>query len=81
MYDTEHQILHGICLRLIHALDVKRPEVLTLARWISERPEVFGVVPPLISLGRRGPILDTQGWEGLAAKLSDRLDALPSPSD
>ena len=81
MHHTEHHILHGICLRLIHALDVKRPEALILARWIFERPEIFGAVPPVIVMGRRGPIVDVQGWDRLASHLAARLHAMPEPSD
>lgn len=81
MCNTEHCRLHGICLRLIHALDVNRPEALILARWISERPEVFGTVPPVIVMGRRGPVLDAQGWHLLALHLAAGLEAMPEPSD
>lgn len=81
MHQTEHHIIYGICLRLTHALDEKRPEAQILARWISERPEIFGAVPPVIVLGRRGPIVDAQGWDSLASHIAARLHAMPEPSD
>ncbi len=81
MHHTEHHRLQGICLRLIQALDVKRPEAFIIARWISERPEVFGKVLPVIVMGRRGPILDAQGWDHLASHLAAGLEVMPEPSD
>lgn len=81
MHHTEHHRLHGICLRLIHTLDAQRPEAHILARWISDRPEVFGAVPPVIVMGRRGPIVDVQGWDSLASHPAARLHAMPEPSD
>ena len=81
MHQTEHHTLHGICLRLIYALDVKRPEALILARWIAERPEIFGTIPPVIVSGRRGPVIDAQGWHLLGLHLATRLEAMPEPSD
>lgn len=81
MHQTEHHRLHGICLRLIHALDVKRPEALGLARWVSARSEVFGAVPPVIVMCRRGAILDLQGWTHFARHLAVRLETMAEPSD
>lgn len=81
MATSEHYALQGICLRLIHGLTPSRPEALILARWLTARPEIFGPLPPLISEGRRGPIVEVQGWQRLAVHLADRLAAMPEPVD
>lgn len=81
MQEPEHHMLHGICLRLIHGLTPSRPEALVLASWMSGRPEIFGLLPPLIVAGRRGPVLAAQGLQLLAAHLADRLAAIPEPVD
>lgn len=81
MATTEHFILSGICLRLVHGLAPSRPEALLLARWMARRPEFFGELPPLIVAGRRGAVLEAQGWQMLSAHLADRLAAMPEPHD
>lgn len=81
MATTEHHILHGICLRLIHGLPPSRPEVLVLVRWMTGRPDLFGALPPLIVQTRRGPVLDAEGVELLTSHLADRLAAMPEPHD
>lgn len=77
----EHHILYGICVRFVLGLDPSRPEALILARWISGRPDIFGRLPPVFAEGRRGPVLDAQGWQFLAAHLSVLLAAMPEPDD
>lgn len=77
----EHHILYGICLRFVLGLDPSRPEALVLARWISGRCDIFGRLPPTIAEGRRGPVLDAQGWHFLTSHLADRLAAMPEPHD
>lgn len=81
MTTREHHLLHGICLRLIHGLPPSRPELLVLARWMTERPDLFGTLPPVIVQTRRGLVLDAQGVEILTLHLADRLAAQPEPHD
>ena len=76
MATTEHHILNGICLRLIHGLAPSRPEVLVLVRWMAGRPDLFGALPPVIVQTRRGLVLHSQGVEILTSHLADRLAAL-----
>jgi hypothetical protein len=75
MATTEHHILNGICLRLIHGLPPSRPEVLVLVRWMTGRPNLFGATPPVIVQTRRGLGLHAQGVELLTSHLADRLAA------
>lgn len=77
----EHHILYGICLRFLLGMDPSRPEALVLARWISGRRDIFGRLPPMIAEGRRGSVLDAQGWNFLTSHLADRLAAMPEPHD
>lgn len=56
MTTAEHDILLGICLRLIHGLSQSRPEVPVLARWLTRRPDLFGALPPVIVQTRRGRV-------------------------
>lgn len=77
----EHHILYGICLRFVLGVDPSRPEALVLARWISGRCDIFGRLPPMIAEGRRGSVLDAQGWHFLTSHLADRLAAMPEPDD
>jgi len=81
MAATEHHILNGICLRLIHGLPPSRPEVLVLVRWMAGRPDLFGALPPVIVQTRRGPVLHAQGMEMLTSQVADRLAAMPEPHD
>ena len=81
MATTEHHIFHGICLRLIHGLPTSRSEVLVLVRWMTGRPDLFGALPPVIVLTRRGLGLHAQGVELLTSHLADRLAAMPEPHD
>jgi hypothetical protein len=78
---TEQYTLHGICLRLIHGLDIARPEAMALVCWMRGRQDVFGPLPPVIGSARRGPVLDARGWNLLAAHLANRLAAMPEPVD
>lgn len=81
MQEPEHHMLHGICLRLIDGLGSKRPEALVLARWMSERTDVFGLLPLTIVARRRGSVPEAEGWQSLATHLVDRLAATPEPHD
>lgn len=81
MREPEHHMLHGICLRLIDGLDPKRPEALVVARWMSERTDAFGLLPLTIVAGRRGSVLEAQGWQFLAMHLADRPAEMPEPHD
>lgn len=77
----EHHILYGICLRIVQGMESSRPEALVLARWISGRCDIFGRLPPMIAEGRRGSVLNAQGWHSLRSHLADRLAAMPEPHD
>ena len=81
MHQSDDHILYGVCLRLVHALDLKRSETLILALWIAERPQIFGTIPAVIIAGRRGPVIDAQGWHLLGVHLATRLGAMSEPSD
>lgn len=76
MTTAETYLLHGLCLRLIHAIAPERPEAPILARWIASRPDLFGTVPP-VPAGRRRKGVEAQGWQALGAHIAGRLQEPP----
>lgn len=80
MATTEHHILHGICLRLIHGLPPSRPEVLVLVRWMTGRTYLVGALPPVIVQTRRGLVLHAQGVGILTSHVADRVAEIPEPT-
>lgn len=81
MTGVETYTLHGICLRLIHALAPGSAGALILARWIVGRSEIFGPMPPIVPTGRRMPGVDPDSWQMIGACIMDRVNVVTEPPD
>lgn len=81
MHQTETHTLHGIVLRLLHALPAHRSEALVLARWIGTRPDIFGTLPPVTPVGRHRPGVSQQALLALGDHIGAALRDMVVPQD
>ncbi|MGO4855233.1 hypothetical protein [Phaeovulum sp. W22_SRMD_FR3] len=81
MHQTETHTLHGIALRLLHAIPAHRSEALVLAGWICTRPDVFCALPPVAPMGRHRPGVSSQYWQALGDYIGATLRDMVVPPD